>query len=507
MNRHLIPGLMLACLLLWACQRDADGPASTPTPLPDRASIDWFEGSVDEAFALAREREQPLFLYWGAVWCPPCNQLRSTVFRDPAFVASTRAFIAVYLDGDSEGAQRWGEHFGAVGYPTLIVFGPQGEERTRLTSGMALERYPQALDAARRQGASLNTLLQQALSTPQALSLEQWAMLANTAWDADDGRLLGHTNPGQTLQTLAAQCPESAARHCRRLQLLGSIAKLDQPPDAQEIDNLMLILGTPALAQDNLSELQYYGVKLSAQTDEATQRVLREALRSLAETSFKDTSLPLKSRMLATRLHMDLQRDSEGELPQDDAALQKLVRSRAHWADQAASTPVERQALIYNAAWYLHQVGLSDEAVALLRAELERAVAPYYYMSYLADIEKARGNATLSLGWSARAWQLASGPATRTQWGVQHVFNLLELAADQHDTIETVINQLLDGVAQSRDGYYQRTRMRLQRLHTALARWSDQDPARAAPAQRLRQRILSLCAQSQTDCSSLAAET
>lgn len=503
MKHHLVCCLTLCSLLLCACGRsDTGAPQATTAPAPS-AGIEWFEGGVSEAFALAKERDQPLFLYWGAVWCPPCNQLRSTVFRDPAFIEMTRAFVAVYLDGDSEGAQRWGEHFGAAGYPTLIVFGPQGEERTRLTSGMALERYPQALQAALKQNESIAAVLARGLEEPQSLTDDHWQLLARTAWDADDGRLLGQEDRANTLSTLAQHCPATSQPHCRRLKLLSSIASLDQESTPTTIENLQQILADPQLTHDNLSELQYHAVELSRSAPADVRAILYARLQTLAERSFADTRLPLKARMLGTRLHMDLRRDENGQLPQDDADLQALVRARAAWADEAATTPAERQSLIYNAAWYLHEVGLSDAAVELLQAELGNAVAPYYYMSYLASIEKARNNATRALGWSARAWQLATGPATRTQWGTQHVLNLIELAPDQIDTIETVANQLLDGVAQSQDGYYQRTRTRMQRLHDTLAQWSQDKPKREAAASRLRQRIGALCAQSATDCSAL----
>ena len=503
--------LLLSCTaLVLACSGgpDADTAATgAPAGTQSAVQINWFGGDVNEAFAQAKAEQKPLFLYWGAVWCPPCNQLRSTVFKDPAFIDMSRSFIAVYLDGDSEGAQRWGEHFGAIGYPTLIVFGPDGEERTRLTSGMALERYPQALQAALEQSQGIQAVLERARTQPQTLDVAQWQLLANTAWDADDGRLLGKNAPATALLELARHCPESASAACLRLSLLASIAALDAPGTAPDISNLKRILDDAALSRDNLSELQYYGVELSAAAPSEQQPELRAALRALAQSSFADTTLPLKARMLATRLHMDLMRNNAGELPTDDSTLQALVRERASWADQAAETPVERQALIYNAAWYLHQVSLSDEAVSLLQAELERSVAPYYYMSYLAAIEKDRGNHTRSLGWSARAWQLASGPATRTQWGVQHVLNLLALAPEQTKIIQTVVNQVLDGVAQARDGYYQRTRMRMQRLFLALKDWAKEDADRKAAAEALNQRITALCAQSQTDCSDLAASS
>src|SRR5689334_10814791 len=61
------------------------------------------DAEVDAAFAEARAAGKPLFLYWGAVWCPPCNQVKATVFNRADFIARTRAFVPVYVDGDRPG--------------------------------------------------------------------------------------------------------------------------------------------------------------------------------------------------------------------------------------------------------------------------------------------------------------------------------------------------------------------------------------------------------------------
>ena len=157
--------LVAATLLLTGCgPKDAATPESaapTPTAAATGAApattaatahlppgIDWFDGDVDAAFATARESSRPLFLYWGAEWCPPCGQIKSTIFNRREFQERSRLFISVYLDGDTPSAQKQGERFGIIGYPTMILFRPDGTEITRLPGGVDVERYAKILDVA-----------------------------------------------------------------------------------------------------------------------------------------------------------------------------------------------------------------------------------------------------------------------------------------------------------------------------------------------------------------------
>ena len=93
----------------------ANTAATTGTTQKNGLGAPWFSGSVDDAFALAKKENRSVFLYWGAVWCPPCNYLKSQVFDDSRFSEIMQPTVAVYLDGDSEAAQEWGAKFNAAG--------------------------------------------------------------------------------------------------------------------------------------------------------------------------------------------------------------------------------------------------------------------------------------------------------------------------------------------------------------------------------------------------------
>src|SRR3989442_14831737 len=118
-------------------------PAAMPASAQAKSSdgIAWYEGDVDAAFAYAKAHDKPLFLYWGAAWCPPCNQVKATIFKRADFIERSRQFVPVYVDGDQPNAQKLADRFRVRGYPTMILFASEGAEITRLPGEIDPRQY------------------------------------------------------------------------------------------------------------------------------------------------------------------------------------------------------------------------------------------------------------------------------------------------------------------------------------------------------------------------------
>jgi len=508
LNRTLLC-LSLTALMLSACSRQdasetaaktADAAAAAPSAAPQ---IEWQEGSVEEAFAQANDSGKPVLLYWGAKWCPPCNQLDATVFKRPAFIEQTQHFVAVHLDGDSEGAQQWGEYFGIAGYPTLIILRGDRTEMMRISGGTDVEQFPKVLALALKQTQPVKATLDTALSAPKSLSHDDWTLLALYGWEVDEQKLAGDDAAGPLLARLAAACPEPALAQRFALLSLSTTASDAEDaatalaPELQPAAATLLdaVLSSPQALQANLIEMQGYGARMliaATPADSAERSQLSGKFFAAMDARFEDPALSVTERFDAIFPELDYWEALNPDAKAPDALVAK-VRARAQWADQNAQTPQERQAVISDVSGALDTVGARADAEALLVAEVPKSKAAYYYMVEIADLAEKRGDKTAALDWLKRAYDTAEGPATRVQWGLYYVNGLINLTPENRDAIETTSAALIDQVAASPNGYYQRTRARFAKLETSLKKWAPEHQADDVLA-RLHGRMMPVCA-------------
>jgi thiol-disulfide isomerase/thioredoxin len=506
--------ILIAAVLLASCSREPELPSATEqtAPPPEETAetnpakgIDWFDGTVDEAFAAARETGKPIYLYWGAEWCPPCHAIAATVFKSPEFIERSRLFIPVYLDGDTEHAQAYGEKFDVVGYPTMVVFSSAGEELTRIPSGIDIQAYANVLDLTLSESAAVDDLVAAAMQGGAELSATDCRLLAYYSW-GQDNEILADTDAVVAFRKMYDACPADSRVERSVLYMNWLDARVESISDIvdesqlstvekdEAVEQIMAVLADDELAKANIFAVIFGGAEytraIADPASETEQELIDAHLRAYDRLSSDDSVYKreriytLQGRILFERLH-----DEEAELSDE---LQQKIRETVAWADETTPSVYERQPIINALGNVLDTAGMDDVARPLLLKELDVSKQPYYFMVSLADIEQRAGNTDAAIEWLRKAHEAARGPATRFQWGYYYVAGLIEMAPEDGQRIEEVTVGLIDELQNSM-GLYQRPKAQLERLDSLLQDWSEQYDQDATLA-RIRTAVLDVCA-------------
>ena len=466
--RTLILALGLATAMA-ACKPAGEKPAATAAA----EKIAWREGDVADALAEAKESGKPALLYWGAVWCPPCNQMKASLFKDAGFIRETQNFIPVYLDGDSTGAQQWGERFGISGYPTVIVLRPDGTEITRISSATMADQLPSLLKTAAGRTVSTDELLAKANADPAKLAADDWQVLGAFDWLDDPKHFKDAATARPLLDKLAKAAPQPALQ--RRFALLALVVGTDDEGKLSAADQpkleplLSAILASPAEVKVNRQQLAYDVPAMIAGLPDARQRdALGHSLIAATDSLYADTSLPIGDRLDATMADVRLAEAEKKLTP----ALVAKVRKRAEWADANARDKMTRQGVIDDAAYLLWDAGDHAGARKLELAELKRSDQTYYYMSSLSDFAEQEGDKAGAIDWARKAYEASQGPATRVQWAILYSRAVLRNAPGDKAQVAKAANAVIDELGKSPDSYYQRTRVKVADWGKKLSEWS-----------------------------------
>lgn len=463
------------------------------------------DADIDRAFAQARRERKPVLLYWGATWCPPCNQLKATLFNQQEFALLAQSFVAVQIDGDLPGAQKLGTRFQVRGYPTTLLLNGQGQEITRLPGEIEPEQALSILRLGLAGGRPIGQILADARAG-QALTRNEWKSLAFYAWDTDEGRLVAVADRASLLAELGRRLHSSfpgegdtLTRFWFKALAAGTETSKPIAVDGSLRDRVERVLVDPSLARQQMDVLTG-GAALIVKAIAAEAGPDRRALLTRMDVALQrlqaDATLSRADRVAALIERVELVRlelRKDETQPRLAPALLADVRETAQRMDRETTDAYERQAVITAVGFLLSQAGLWDESDTLLKTNLARSHSPYYLMSQLGSNARKLGRSADALRWYREAYEASVGPATRLQWGAAYLSALVDLSPKETQSIEDLAARLIAQAGQDSSAFYERSARSMQRIATKLRDW-NQGGREAVVLNRLRAQLTPVCA-------------
>ncbi|MCB0419786.1 MAG: thioredoxin family protein [Bdellovibrionales bacterium] len=451
--------------------------------------VSWRKGGMENALQTAKEEKRPLLVYWGAVWCPPCNALKSRVFSDPKFIYATRNYIAVYLDGDTDDAQIWGEKLKAMGYPTLMVLSSQGEELVRLTPSATAEEMAQTLEVVVGESTSfLDKVLKWTPKSP--LSGKDLDIIASFSWVqapllrtagvgekekeemkksqrklAEQLRAIAESNEKKTPEISLKIMLNAMSLHLSSLKEKEDISKKVGSVYRRDLEK---VFSSKQRAKEYLSQYVYLVGDLKERLYKNEGAKFQDRILNLMTEVRKNQDLTFEDKLNTLYPVIAFYKDSK-TVPDD---VKGVVKEVADQILKQVKDPKKRHVALTDAAYYLHKVGESEKAKNILESELKSSISPYYLMSTLAYIESDQKNNEAALSWYRKAFEAPKGGATQLQWGYAYLAALIRLKPKETGEILKLAARLLQENTGRTDSFQGRSGRILARAKTNLETWA-----------------------------------
>ncbi len=131
----------------------------------------WFEGTVGEACARAKEKGTLAVVDVTAGWCPACNELEREFWNTRRGQDASERFVAVRVDFDTEVGKSIVTRHNVIHLPTTLVLDTDGHELGRIVGFEGAREYRDRLDElSKRPAPELEVLEERLAKRPDDLA-------------------------------------------------------------------------------------------------------------------------------------------------------------------------------------------------------------------------------------------------------------------------------------------------------------------------------------------------
>ncbi len=458
-----------------------------------------WQTNYQQARALAQKTQKPLFLYWGAVWCPPCNQMKKTVFSTSEFQKVMKNYVAVYLDGDTKEAQTIGDQLKTMGYPTMIVMHHSGKEIFRLPTGITPEEY---IGYLKNFDQGMKNIPELIITPAKNLKDTEWSILAAHSWGQDE------TSAKDKL-TLFKEFFQSAPAHLTLVKsrfffyYLEQLVEKESPIEDKEVLKKYFL---ELITQDKLLTDNAYYVSMYTKNafklflNEEEQKITEKQLGPKLWQLYNGQATTYDDRLSLLEAAVDIEEIAQKEM---SITTKEKVTKEALKATKISKGEFERQAIIERAITLLLKVKNNEEAKKVAVNELKISKSPFYFMSDLAYIAKLEKNGPEALKWSLLAWENSKGTNSRFRWGVSYLNYLFTFDEDNVKTIHSNLNHLVKEALKNEEAFKGGNKLRFEKIQKLLKDWKTKHES---DYDKIKKDLSSLClsAQDKASCNAWA---
>lgn len=432
-----------------------------------------------DLFTWITELKPPILLYWGAEWCPPCNDLKAQVLTHPDFESLTSISERIYIDGDSDHAQIFAERLGVSGYPAILVLGSNGEEKGRITDSLNFEEFKDAfIAAAMNSRDDLHATLSEALEG--RAERNDWTVLAYTRWEPSVVKAMTPRNFRHVLMEVAKLVPKELPREKALIFAAASMENIKQLKEKISVDRKtteefveFFVSGLERLFSDETALAAARGF-ISYEYEQsmvflekfAPDKVsgIRNRWLEASEKIGNLSGVSSDAKMWSVYpLVQDYKRNYTKLSQADKKKLESKVKEHVSRNLITLKTQFERKATVSGASYLLQQVGDFDGAEKLLQAEIPRTDTPWYLYSALSSLERRRERNSKALEYSRKATSSVKGRASKLQWMTDELVLGLKLGHDQKYLSES-LSAFYTELFNYDDGFFGRNQLRLKRI-------------------------------------------